>query len=267
MKILIILTFNTNKNRTSDLVPVNWITQRKTKKKRENIMTVKKFIALTSAAVAAVALTASAQVAVDVNSAYIFRGATINDDVNVQPGFDTVIFGESTTVGTWANFNTDSSEFDEIDYFFGVTIPTGEESPIAIEVGYTEYTYPGSETEADREPYISFAAADLPVDLSIGFFYGIDGGIKDSLYIALDLGYGVDVAENVALGLGATVGYSDPDQGDSGFSHITLVAGLDVGIPESDYSVTFGVAYVIETDSKVLEVDEDFYFTVGTTLL
>ncbi len=230
-------------------------------------MTVKKFIALTSAAIAATALTASAQVAVDIASAYIFRGATINDEVNIQPGFDTSIFNGSTTVGTWANYNTDTSEFDEIDYFFGVTIPTGEESPVGIEIGYTEYTYPGAEGDADREPYISFASETLPVDLSLGLYYGIDGAIKDSLYVNLGLGWGMDLAENLGLGLSADLGYLDPDEGDSGFSHLTLGAGLDIAIPESEYVVSVGIAYVVETDDKVLVVDEDFFFTIGTTLL
>jgi uncharacterized protein (TIGR02001 family) len=245
---------------------LGWRYKKKNQKKRENTMTVKKFIALTSAAIAAVALTASAQVAVDVASAYVFRGATINDEINVQPGFDTSIFGGAVSVGTWANFNTDTSEFDEIDYFFGYTIPTGEDSPVSVEVGYTEYVY-NVGGEADREPYISFAAADLPVDLSLGLYYGVGGLIKDSLYLELGLGYGMDLAENLGLSLSAELGYSDPDVGKSGFSHLTLGAGLDIAIPESEYVVTLGLAYVVETDDKVLAVDEDFYFTIGTTLL
>lgn len=229
-------------------------------------MTVKKFIALTSAALAATALTASAQVAVDVASAYVFRGATINDEINVQPGFETSIFGGSTTVGTWGNFNTDTSEFDEIDYYVGYSLPMGEDAPIGVDIGYTEYVY-NVGGEADREPYISFSAADLPVDLSLGIYYGVGGLIKDSLYLELGLGYGMDLAENLGLSLSAALGYSDPDEGDSGFSHLTLGAGLDIAIPESEYVVTVGLAYVVETDDKVLAVDEDFYFTVGTTLL
>jgi len=229
-------------------------------------MTVKKFIALTSAALAATAMIASAQVAVDVASTYIFRGATLTDEVSVQPGFDTSILNGAVSVGTWANLNTDTSEIDEIDFFFGYAVPTGEASPVAIEIGYTEYTYPGAEGDADREPYISFGANDLPVDLSLGLYYGVSGAIDSSLYMELGLGYGMDLAENLGLGLSAALGYSDPDEGDSGFSHLTLGAGLDVAIPESEYVVTFGLAYVVELDIDNY-VDEDLFFTVGTTLL
>lgn len=241
-------------------------------------MTVKKFIALTSAAVAAVALTASAQVAVDVTSAYVFRGETFNDEVNVQPGFDTTAFGGAVSVGTWANFNTDSSEFDEIDYFFGIPIPLGEDSPISVEIGYTEYTYPNTvdtdeetgeitgATASDREPYLSLGTEIEGIELGLLVAYGIDGGIDKNLYLGLSAGTSIDVAENISLGMGAELGYLDPDGGESGFSHLTLSVGTDIGIPETDYAVSIGLSYVVEMDDEVLAVDEDFFATVGFTL-
>ena len=48
----------------------------------------------------------------DVNSAYIFRGATVNDEVNVMPTAEVTFYG--ITFGTWGNFNTDAEQFDEI---------------------------------------------------------------------------------------------------------------------------------------------------------
>lgn len=229
-------------------------------------MTVKKFIALTSAAFAAVALTASAEVAVDVTSAYVFRGSTINDEVNIQPGFDTEILDGAVSVGTWANFNTDSSQFDEIDYFFGIPIPLGEDSPVSLEIGYTEYTYPGAEGDADREPYLSLGTEVEGIDLGLLVAYGIDGAIDKTLYLGLSAGTSVDVAENISLGLGAELGYLDPDEGESGFSHLTLSVGTDIGIPETDRSFSIGLNYVVEMDDDVLEVDEDVFATIGFTL-
>lgn len=229
-------------------------------------MTVKKFIALTSAALAAAAFTASAEVSVDVASAYVFRGETFVDDVVVQPGFETTAFGDAIGVGTWANFNTDSSQFDEIDYYFSYSVPMGEDSPVAVDVGYTEYTYPTSTDDADREPFVSFGYAMDAVESSLLVAYGVDGGIEDSLYLELGLGTGLDVAENVAVGLSAALGYVDPDEGESGFSHLTLGLGVDVAIPETDRSISASVNYVVETDEDVLVVDEDFFFVIGTTL-
>jgi len=223
-------------------------------------MTVKKFIALT-AAVCAVSASAFGQVAVDLVSAYVFRGATLNDEFNIQPGFDTTAFGGAVSVGTWANFNTDTSEFDEIDYFFGIPIPTGEDSPVSIEVGYTEYVY-NVGGEADREPYISFGFGDA----SLGIYYGVGGAIEDSLYVELGYGTSFALVDNLSLDVSAALGYLDPDEGDSGFSHLTLSAGTAIAIPETEYEIAVGITYIVETDDEVQEVDEDFYFTIGTTL-
>jgi uncharacterized protein (TIGR02001 family) len=229
-------------------------------------MTVKKFIAITSAALAATVLTASAQVAVGVTSAYIFRGATLNDEVNVQPGFETTALSGLVTVGTWANFNTDTSEFDEIDYYFSIPLPLGEESPVSVKVGYTEYTYPGTEGDADREPFVSFGTSVDVIDLGLLVAYGVDGLVDSSLYLQFDASTELPVAENIAVKLTSALGYSDPDEGESGFSHLTLGTSVALGIPETEQTVSLGVSYVVETDKDVLEVDEDWFFTVGLTL-
>jgi len=240
-------------------------------------MTVKKFIALTTAAIA-VTTAASAQVAVDVVSAYVFRGVTLVDEVNVQPGFDTTAFGGLVSVGTWANFNTDTSQFDEIDYFFGIPL-TGEDSPVSVELGYTEYTYPGAEGDADREPYLSFGLGDA----SLLVAYGIDGAVDKSLYAELGYGYGMDLTENLSGAISAALAYADIDGGESGLSHFQITGGLDLSIPETDYVISVSVTHIVQIDDDVLtdavsddpatpDVDEsaagydvETYVTVGTT--
>ena len=222
----------------------------------------KKFITLLSAAVAATVMTASAEVSIDLVSAYVFRGGTINDEFNIQPGFETGMFGELFTVGTWANFNTDTSEFDEIDYYIGYSVPL--EGPVTVDIGYTEYVY-NVGGEADREPYLALGTSAAGVDFGFLLAYGISGAIDSSLYIELSAGYAVPVSEDIEVALGAALGYADPDEGESGFSHLTLDAGVDLPVGE-DYSISLGLSYVIETDEDVLAVDEDFYFTIGTVL-
>jgi uncharacterized protein (TIGR02001 family) len=229
-------------------------------------MTMKKFIGTISAALAATALTASAGVDVDIVSAYVFRGATENDNVAIQPGFETDIFDGLATVGTWASFDTDSSAFQEIDLYLVIPLPLGEDSPVTADFVYTEYTFPGSEGDADREFGIEFGTAAAGLDLGLGIFYGIDGGIDSNLYLGFTVGYELDLAENIALDLGAELGYLDPDEGESGFSHLTLSAALGVVIPEIEFPISVGISYVIETDSDVLEVDEDLFFTLGFSL-
>ena len=229
-------------------------------------MTMKKFIGTISAALAATALTASAGVDVDIVSAYVFRGATENDNVAVQPGFETEILGGLATVGTWASFDTDASAFEEVDFYLIVPLPVGDSSPISADLVYTEYTFPGSEGDADRELGLEFGTEVAGLDLGLGFFYGVDGGIDGNLYIGLTVGHELALAENLALDLGAELGYLNPDEGESGFSHLTLSAALGLVIPEIEFPVSLGVSYVIETDSDVLKVDEDLFFTLGFSL-
>lgn len=229
-------------------------------------MTMKKFIGIISAALAATALTASAELGVDVVSAYVFRGETFKDEVSVQPGFETEIFGGAATVGTWGSFDTDASQFEEIDYYLVVPIPLGEEASVGADVYYNEYTYPGAEGDADREIGLGLGTEAAGVELGLGIFYGIDGGIDKTLYLGLTAGYSLDLAENLALGLGAELGYLDPDEGESGFSHLTLSAGLDITIPEIELPLSVGISYVYETDEDVLVVDQDVIFSVGFAL-
>jgi len=229
-------------------------------------MTVKKFIGLTSAAIAATALTVSAGVDIDIVSAYVWRGVTINDEVNVQPGFETTIFGDAVTVGTWANFNTDESEFDEIDYYLGIPLPLGEDSPVSAELVYTEYTFPGSGVGADREIGLVLGTEVGDLGLELGLYYGVDGGLKKTMYIELGAGYAVAVAENISLDLGAVLHYWDIDGGESGFNAATFTAALGVVIPEIELPISFGLSYVLEIDDKVAPVDEDLFFTIGFSL-
>jgi uncharacterized protein (TIGR02001 family) len=225
-------------------------------------MTVKKLLALCTAVIATTTASAAsdAEFTIDFVSAYVFRGADLGDE-SVQPGFGMSLLDGAISVGTWANFDIDSSEFNEIDYFFGIPIPLGEDSPVSAEFGYTEYVY-NEGGEADREPYFSFGFADASLLLA----YGIGGAIEDALYVELGYGTSVPVSEDFAIDLGAALGYLDPDEGESGFNHLTVSAGTAVAIPDTDFSISLGVTYIYETDEDVQPVDESFYFTVGTAL-
>ena len=220
----------------------------------------------------------TASAGIDVNSAYIFRGGTVNDEVNINPTLEGSI--GNFTVGTWGNFNTDSSQFDEVDYYVGYDLPLGDDAPVSVSLGYTEYTYPtatdsstsvaadGTETtttsgglDADREVSISFGT-DLPGSPSLGIFYGIEGPfLEDGLYLELGAGHSIPLNEENALDLGIAIGYEAGDNfAENGISHATLSAGTGVG------PASIGLSYVIETDEDVLAVDEEFFITIGLAL-
>jgi uncharacterized protein (TIGR02001 family) len=194
-------------------------------------------------------MAAEASVSLDVASAYVFRGATLNDGLVLQPGLE--VSGLPVTLGVWGNFDIDDNdgaleenEFSEIDIYASYDIPV---DALDLSVGYTEYTYPGGGV-ADREVSLS-AGFDVALAPSVAVYYGIDGGIEDSIYA--EVGIGHELTIGLAVELGATVGYADPDGGESGFSHYTASLGTSLGC------LGVSVTYIGEIDDDVLETDTD----------
>ena len=206
---------------------------------------------------------ATASGGVDVNSAYIFRGATVNDEVNVTPYLEAAL--GDFTVGAWGNFNTDSEQFDEIDVYVSYGLELGD--GISGSIGYTEYTYPtavdaaGAGVEADREISVGVTMDELPLTPSLTANFGIEGPfLDDGIYITLSGSHDLEVGE-FPVTAGATLGYEAGDNfkdtTDTGLSHLTLSLGTEIS------GVAISVAYVVETDDDVLETDEDVVVTAG----
>jgi uncharacterized protein (TIGR02001 family) len=228
----------------------------------KKVIMVAMMAALASAAIAEDGVSVS--MSADLASAYVFRGATFNDGLVLQPGLE--IGGLPVTVGVWANFDIDDydgaladSQFSEIDIYAGYDLGAG------FGLGYCEYTYPGAEAEADREISLSYEA-DLPGAPSISINYGIGGGIDKSLYVELGVSQDVEASEDLTISLAAAVGYADPDEGESGFSHYTVSASTSIG------PVGIGLNYVGQIDDDVLpdvedggSYDTDFFATIGVS--
>lgn len=218
---------------------------------------------------------AEAAAGVDVASAYVFRGATVSDEVSVQPLLEGS-FG-NLTLGTWGNLNTDTEQFDEIDYYVSYALPLGD-CPVGLSVGYTEYTYPTGTTTNDEGVITGGAEADREVNVAASFEQalsdaltlssglsvniGLEGPFLDEgLYVAGELGLEQSVSDDMSVSLGAVLGAELGDNVDeNGLSHVTLSAGV------SYMMLAATVSYVIETDDKVLEVDEDVYGAVSLSL-
>jgi uncharacterized protein (TIGR02001 family) len=191
---------------------------------------------------------AEASLSLDLASSYIFRGVTFNDGLVAQPGLEVGGLG-GLSVGVWGNLDLDDydgaladSQFSEVDIYGSYAIPV---EVVDLSVGYTEYVYPGG-GEADREVGISVGGAFEGVDLGADCFYGVDGAIEDSLYIELAAGSSFELCEDLGLDIGATVGYSSPDEGDDGFSHYTASLGLSYSV------LSVGVTYIGQIDDDVL---------------
>lgn len=239
--------------------------------------------------IAALAITGTAQaqfelpeatgaLTLDLNSAYVFRGATINDDFNLNPDISITI--DRLTLGAWSNFNTDTSNVDEVDLYAEISLIDDDQYNLAI--GYVEYTFPTGiplvaggpaagpaiGLEADREVYVTAGMTDVLADEkvslepSVMLAYGIEGPFLDeSLYAKIDLTPSMAVNADTSVSLGAVFGFEMGDNVENtGLSHITVTAGVEMG------ATHIGLSYVIETDDDILVVDEDFFVTLGVSL-
>lgn len=215
-------------------------------------------------ALAAVSARAETTVGADVGSAYVFRGATFNDEAVVQPSLKAT--HGAFTVGVWGNYDVGDyggavkdNQFSEIDLYGSYAVPV---EGFGLSLGYTEYVYTGSDSEADREPSVRVTLSELPLSPTLGAYYGLDGAIEKSWYFEGGLSHAFKLTEKVALALSGAVGYMEPDEGESGFSHYSVTADVSYGILHA------GLTYVGQIDDKVLPdgagaYDVDLYGLVG----
>lgn len=215
----------------------------------KNIRETIKIAVCTLVCAAVTASAAEVTTSLDIASAYVFRGYTFNDSLVLQPGVEVAT---PVTIGVWGNLDTadysadTSGQFTEIDLYASYDIPLGLD-PFDLSIGYTEYTYPsaGGGGDADREASIS-ASADILLAPSIDIYYGLDGALKKTLYVELGSAHTFDITKDIACDLGLVVGYINPDEGKSGFSHANVSASLGYKM------FSLGVTYIAQLDDKVL---------------
>jgi hypothetical protein len=204
-----------------------------------------------SAFAASSARAAEASAGVDLASAYVFRGETLNDGIVAQPYLE--VSGLPIDLGVWANFdiddydgNVNDGQFTEVDLYASYSVPV---EAVDLSIGYTELTYP-SGGDADREIGASLGL-DLPLAPFVGAYYGLDGAIDGNLYVDFGIGQDFELADGVGLSLGALVGYLSPDEGEDGFKQYELSASLSYDF------ISAGVTYVGQLDDEVLVDVED----------
>ena len=210
---------------------------------------------------------AEANASLDLASAYVFRGVTINDGWVAQPGLE--VDGLPVTLGVWGNVDIDDQngayekgQISEVDLYVLYDLPL-EMDKVDLGLDYTDYTYPNG-GEADREVGMT-ATVDLLLSPTLGVYYGVDGAVDESLYVEAGLSHEFEISEDVAASLGAALGFNDPKDGDRGFSHYTTTAGVS-------YKALYArVTYVGQIDDDVLPdageeesgYDVDVYGLIG----
>lgn len=225
------------------------------------------FATLSSGSVATYAVAADVAVALDINTAYVWRGLTFNDGFVLQPSLDVAKNGFGLNV--WSNFDlddydgaVDSGEFSEVDLTGSYTHTFG---PVDVSVGIIEYLFPSG---ADSTTEV-FAGLDAGVgagfSVSCTLYYDFDQ--VDDFFIDAGISYSYSINEPTTLSLTGSVGYAGEDfaafyagGADGGFFNYALTASVNYAVTDA-FGVGVNINYSDSLDDDVLPDD-----TVDTTL-
>lgn len=217
-----------------------------------------KVIATTIAAFLVAQVASALSTSVDFASAYVFRGAEVNEGFVVQPGVEGEVAG--LTVGVWANIDIDNvgaDQVSEIDLYLAKDL--GSVAGWDVSAGYCEYTYPGSTGDGESELSLSASGAVGGVDLSVSAFADIAETSTPGYYEA-STGGSTAVA-GVALDYGIAVGYFDTDaDASTGFGYAAYSVSYETG------GGTLSATYIDGLDDDVVEVDTSVVLAYGISL-
>ena len=181
---------------------------------------------------------AEATAALDINSAYVWRGLTFNDGAVLQPSVD-VAAKNGLGFNVWGNYdigdynNTlNSNEFSEIDLTVSYSRTFGQ---LDAGVGVICYTFPAGGEETS-ELYLSLGmpiVAGLSTGLTI--YYDIDA-LHAFSYANLSLAYSYDITDQLNIEASGAIGYAGEDFSQS-------YGGDDGGL--YDYNLSLAVGYTI----------------------
>ncbi len=241
---------------------------------------------LTLATAATTADAATATAALDVNSAYVWRGLTFNNGLVVQPSI-TAASDNGFSVNVWGNYdiddydgNVDEYHFSEVDLTASYAFKLGA---VDMTVGAIAYTFPtthpdnllgaGTDYESTAEIFLG-----LGYDLGNGFslagniYYDVDQ--VDDFYITAGLKYTYEINEKTALGLGALISYAGEDfteyyagGTDSGFFNYILNASLTYKVTDA-FGLSANIAVTDSMDDDALPdetVHTNVYGGLGLT--
>lgn len=197
----------------------------------------------------------------DLNSAYVWRGQTINEDPVFQPSVD-LAHESGLGLNIWGNLDIgdndgqleEDGEFSEVDLTASYAVPV---EGLDLSVGAIYYIYPGSyESEDSLEVFASLGHAVDAVSLGLDVYYDVDE--YEDIYANLSASVNVPLTEDFSVDVGASIGYAGEDA--SGFSDDGLAdwnVSLSTGTPLSD-SCSLGafIAYTDSVDDDVL-VDQE----------
>lgn len=229
----------------------------------------KKFItAIAITGLAAGSAVAGAEMTVDIGTAHVFRGATVADDLVVQPGLEMSGFGMSTNYGTiavgvWgstAPFNDDTPSLDSIyetDWYLDYVLPQFVDG-LDFWVRYTQYQYSFTPDEKEFGLGVDWEIGDFMVGGSANFMVDDrNAATKSQKYFDFFGSYELEINDKSEVTFGGLISLMLQGDGnsaiglDDGFNHYELDAVYSYALTEM-WSLGASVAYIGQLDSNVL---------------
>jgi hypothetical protein len=194
-------------------------------------------------------LAADAELGIDFNSAYVWRGITFNDGWVAQPSMTVEKGGFSFNV--WGNYDIDDYDgvvndydFSEIDLTVAYTFPS---DTVQFTVGLINYLFPGTDAPSTTELFTRLGVGGgMGWSAAVTFYYDVDE--VDSYYTDFSLAYAKALTHAVTMEFGATIGYAG-----NGFAQ--AYSGGERGF--YDYGLSLKLTYAI---TKALSFGASVYY-------
>jgi hypothetical protein len=204
---------------------------------------------------------ASADAYVGVYSKYLWRGFDLSEDDSfvVQPGTDVSI--NAFTVSFWANISENTGEMNEVDLTLDYSRDLGE--LVSFSLGNIFYNV--DDADDTNELYVGVTLNTI-LEPSLTIYYDYDE-FDGNMYTVAAIGHGLDLADNLSVGVGATASYLyDDELDDSWFHFMEVSANVDYAM--NDNLSVGASALLSEPLSNDAEdyVDNDTDYTVGISV-
>ncbi len=183
----------------------------------------------------------SADITLDGNSLYVWRGQLLTNDPVFQPGLSIGAYGFTGSI--WANLemteiNEAGGEFSEIDYALDYSGSMPGFETLGYSAGIIQYVFPTLSGDSLSTTEIYFGAG-FDVPLSPSFTYYRDVNNVDGGYFAIGVGHSFEKElgpnNTVGLDLSASFGYGDTD-------YNTAYSGVESGA-WNDFTVGIAVPF------------------------
>jgi len=236
-------------------------------------------LTLVPALAASPGLAGDNSVGIDINSAYVWRGITLNDGAVIQPWLEASL-PAGISIGAWANVDLDDydnsfeeGDCSEVDFTLSHTREVG---PVELGIGYAEFLYPhqgdtNGATAGTREISASVSTVVAKgLSLSASLMFDIDE--VDDLYAVFGATYETAVNDQLTVTIKAVAGWAGEDWSeynsggtDGGLHDYRLSLTGAYGVTDT-LELGAGVSYVDSLDEDVLpDQDVDVYGGVSVS--